>query len=164
MERYLTELLGLNCAAYSILPTHCNGEHPGLLDHVFINFGFSNNNNNRIKSLTVTTDITDHYANIIVIAAKKQRLNYANRPYIRIYSSNNINEFQRSMSIIDWSMIFNSSSLDNALTLFTETLADTFNKSLPLIKCSIKKLKDKSWLTKDLKKHITTKNNFVSKI
>ena len=163
VERYLTELMSLNFTAYSILPTHCNGDNASLLDHVFMNFGFSDSNNSRIKSLTVTSDITDHYANIIGIASKNQRLNYANRPFIRIYSSSNINKFQHCMSMIDWSVIFNLDPLDDTVIKFTEILTHTFDKCFPLVKCSRKKFKDKCWVTKDLNRQITIKNNLFIK-
>jgi hypothetical protein len=48
VDRYLNELNNLNFIPYSILPTHCNGGSPSLIDHVFATFGNADTDSNYI--------------------------------------------------------------------------------------------------------------------
>jgi hypothetical protein len=110
VERYITDLDTLNFTPFSILPTHCVNNSHSVIDHVFTNFGFdySNGSTPGINSLTVTCDISDHYANIVLLVSRKSRVNYCDRPLIRIYSHKNIENFKNQLSIVDWNPVYNS--------------------------------------------------------
>ena len=159
IQRYLNELNSLNFIP--LLPTHCAETFATVVDHVFSNITSLDNNSMKqvIQSLTVTSDLTDHYASVIIITSTKVHSNYADRSYIRIYSSSNISTFHNMHSNIDWSFAYNTDSVDVAVTCLTRILTDLANKCFPLVLCSRKSFKDKPWMNKELKKYITIKNN-----
>ena len=143
---------------FSVLPTHCTANSTTLIDHIFANFGVIESKRVTIKSLTVNTDITDHYANLVVVTSDNKKLNYAERPYIRIYNSTNIDNYQGMLAAVDWSCIYNCSSLDESVSILTDVLSNHYNTCFPLVRCSRKSFRDKNWINKELKKRISVKN------
>ena len=163
VQKYLNELVNMNFLPFSIPPTHCGANFATLLDHVFANFGYSDSKQVSIKSLTVVSDITNHFANVAIITSKKNRVNFSVRPMIRIYSSKNINNFQNDLARTDWTSINNCISLDDGIATLTNTLSDLSDKHFPLTRCSRKNFKDKCWINKELKEYISVKNNLFFK-
>ena len=103
--RYVDGLSSVNFIPLSILPTHCVNDCHSTIDHVFSNFGFGESVNCNISSLTVTADITNHFANIVSITPNRKRTNYCDRPCIQLFSSKNIQNFQDELSRAYWSPI-----------------------------------------------------------
>ena len=66
---------------------------------------------------------------------------------------------------MDWSCIYNCSSVDDSVLMLTNILVNHSNTCFPLVRCSRKCYKDKNWINKDLKKCIahTNKLHFKSK-
>lgn len=160
---YVNNLVNLHFTPFSIIPTRCTRNSSSLIDHVFTTLGFCDSNDCKVKSLTVMTDITDHYANLVIITSRRKQIKYCDRPFIRIYSGKNIEKFAYQLQNLDWSLIYNSEDVDKSITFLIKTLTDTAEVNFPLIKCSRKKLKDKPWITKELKNCIKIKNNLFYK-
>ena len=97
----MNELISLEFVPYSVLPTHCSANFASNIDHIFANFGVVDNKRDIIKSLTITADVSDHYANIIIVTSKKKNADYSERPFIRIYSTTNITNFQCMLAFTD---------------------------------------------------------------
>ena len=158
VQRYVDGLCDLHFLPLSILPTHYAADTCSTIDHIFMNFGFDDNNYSSVKSLTVTSDLSDHFGNIIILVSKSKRVSYSDRPLTRIFSNSNIINFQSQLSMVDWSFIYNSDSIDDSIAYLSNTLLNLFNLNFPTVQCSRKSLKDKPWLNADLKKRIRIKN------
>ena len=85
------------------------------------------------------------------------------RPFIRIFSTQNIDKFHSYLWQIDWSHIYNCENVDDAFEFMTSILANSVNECFPLIRCSRSKYKDKDWLNSKLKERIRTKNKLYQK-
>ena len=93
----LLECLKFNC--YSILPTHVDKNFATVLDHAWTTIGINSNDGlSLIKSLTITCDITNHFANLIIVTSKEKQLDFNDRPYTRIYNEKNIKSFQDALA------------------------------------------------------------------
>jgi len=93
----LLECLKFNC--YSILPTHVDKNFATVLDHAWATIGINSNDGlSLIKSLTITCDITNHFANLIIVTSKEKQLDFNDRPYTRIYNEKNIKSFQDALA------------------------------------------------------------------
>ena len=158
VERYVNDLGSMNFIPLSVLPTRCVDICYSCIDHVFSNFSLNDYNQSNIKSLTVTADISDHYANAILILSRNKGIDYKNRPLIRIFSSNRVTDFQSQLSQVDWSIVYNINSRDDSLECITNTLINLMNLHFPLVQCSRKNLKDKPWINAELKRLINIKN------
>ena len=84
----------MNFTPFSVLPTHCVNNSFNIIDHVFSTFGSDCSSGCSIKSLTVTSDISDHYANIILIVSNNKMVKYSDQSMIRIYNNKNITNFK----------------------------------------------------------------------
>ena len=162
IQKYVHELENLNFNPYSILATHCNNNYASVLHHVFCNFGLNNEGQSLIKSLTITCDLTDHYANLIIVTTKEKRIDYNNRPYIRIYSGKNIQQFQTSLASIDWSNIYTTNNINDSVNYLTSSIDTLTNLAFPLVRCFRKNFKNKCFINDDLKKIIKHKNFLFS--
>ena len=165
VNNYVQVLDSLKFYCYSILPTHCDKNYATVLDHAFANFGPNNDGQSLIKSLTIICDITDHYANLIIVTSKEKQLNYNERPYKRIYNSNNIESFQNVLAKTDWSEIYSINNIDEMVNLLTSSTESLSNSAFPLVRCSRRNHRDKCWINENLKQKIRIKNTlyFIAK-
>ena len=137
----LLESLKFNC--YSILPTHVDKNYASVLDHAWTTIGLNSNDGlSPIKSLTITCDITNHFANLIIVTSKDKQLDYNDRPYIRIYNARNIETFQNELAKTDWSKIYSINSVDESTNLFTRSIESLSNSAFPLVRCSRRNYRD----------------------
>ena len=85
------------------------------------------------------------------------------RPYIRIYSENNINKFITQCQQSNFTETCLNNDTNVAYELLSTKLNTLHEKQFPLVKLSQRKLKDKPWVTTSLKKSIAYKNNLFRK-
>ena len=124
-------------------------------------YAFDESANCNISSLTVTADITDHLANIVLFTTNLKRFNYCDRPFIQLFNSKNTNSFQKQFPFTDWSPIYNSDNIDESINYLVNTIKDLSNVNFPLVRCSRRNFKDKPWLNKDLKDSILKKRSIL---
>ncbi len=122
IDSYVNDLSNMNFTPFSVLPTQCVNNSLSIIDHIFCNFGTDCSNGTSIKSLTVTSDISDHYANVFLIVSNKKRVNYSDRPMIQIFTSKNISKFKNQLSLIDWTPVYNSSNIRTSIAFRTDAL------------------------------------------
>lgn len=63
-----------------------------------------------------------------------------------------------ALSTINWTPLYHSTSLDNQFALFSKLLSSTIATHLPLRTCKVHS-KDKPWITEDIKKTISKRQN-----
>jgi hypothetical protein len=138
------------------LPTRIIETQISLIDHILINTNTTKNNKN-ISTGNIYTDITDHLPNFITIKTHKTHKKYK-RPVIRIYGEKNMSKFKELIANSDWEDFYNIDDANSALNIFYNTYNKAFNDAFPLKKLSIKRAKDKRWITTALKTSIKTKD------
>jgi hypothetical protein len=127
-----------------------------LVDHIYYHHT-KNTEHFVVKAGNFTTDISDHLPNyLLVINRNKQDV--TNRPMIRSYSDKNRHAFVSEIQHKDWASIFSANDVNAAYNEFIFTLQDAFRRNFPFQKMSRKRMKDKKWITKGLKKCSRVKN------
>ena len=101
VQRHVYDLFSMNFIPFTVLLTHYTGASVTTIDHLWSNLGLRDSNNSSIKSLTATVDINDHFANIILLISSKRRVNYHDRPFIGIFSHNNIEKFRSRLANVN---------------------------------------------------------------
>lgn len=158
ISSYIDDLQSIGFIPLTLLPTRITDTSSTIIDHAYCNF--VNQDILTIKSAVITCDIADHLANFLLISKDGCKKPIHDRPYIRIYSSRNINNFLHELECIDWSSLYSISDAELAFNLFNDQFQKCFNFSFPLVKQSRKSFKNKKWISKKLQKSISQKNRF----
>ena len=95
--------------------------------------------------------------NLIIVTTKEKRIDYKNRPYTRIYSGKNIAKFQTSLAHTDYSKIYSSNDINDSVDYLTNSISNLSDSAFPLVRCSRKNFKHKSWINEELKSKIIQK-------
>jgi len=112
----------------------------------------------RIFTGIITTDITDHLANFIILPSPIPNKAKIERPLTRIYTPTNKTLFAVELGKIDWNTsVYNFSDVDASYNNFISILTEIFDKCFPLVRTSRKGFKDKKWVTPGIKKSSATK-------
>ena len=127
-----------------VLPTRITSHICTLIDHIVY---YSKHFRNTLFSGNLFVDITDDFANFLIIRPKNKK---QNRPYVRIFSDKNKEKFKNSLSIIKWNEELRNRNTNQAMSLFYEQLTQAYNKSFPFMRKSKKRMNDKPWITKGL--------------
>jgi hypothetical protein len=153
---YVDTLITNNFIPTVILPTRITPQTATLVDHIYYHHT-KNTEHFVVKAGNFTTDISDHLPNyLLVINSKKQDV--TTRPMIRSYSDKNRHAFVSEIQHKDWASIFSANDVNAAYNEFIFTLQDAFRRNFPFQKMSRKRMKDKKWITKGLKKCSRVKN------
>ena len=161
IQQYYDFLFSIKMLPYSIIPTRVTCHSATVIDHVFSNIEYKNDV--MISSATLCCDITDHLANVLLITPRKSKVDYSTRPYIRIFSQRNFNNYLRDIELTDWSNIYSCSDVNQGFSLFIESLQMHYDKNFPLVRMSRKKFKNKKWITPGIEKSILTKHKLYNK-
>ena len=99
-------------------------------------------------------DITDHLPCFVTL---KHQSNYVlDRPLTRLFGERNTSKFRELMTNENWDIIFIEGA--DWYTNFIKLVRNKFEAYFPLIKVSRQRIKDKPWITKELKMNIKEKN------
>ena len=120
-----------------ILPTKVTSHTCTLIDHIFY---YSKTHRNNIFSGNLFLDITDHFANFLILGPKKK---HHEKPYVRIFSDKNKGKFKDSLQFINWEQELCNKNTNQSMSYFYEQLTQTYNKSFPLMQLSNKRRNDK---------------------
>lgn len=118
------------------------------IDNVFSNIG-----QEHFTAETVSTDLSDHCAQILSV--QNLGLNTVNRPIFtkkRVFSEENLNHLLHLLSCEDWLDVYSTPSSKNKFKLFFDTFSSLFNIAYPLINSKhIQTPKIiKPWITKSI--------------
>src|SRR6476469_8051871 len=96
-------------------------------------------------------DITDHYANYIIVYNGKNKPDICNRPEVRRFTCKNKQNFLHDLSIVDWNdEVMSNTDPNIAYKKFLDTFNKIYEKNFPLTKVSRKGFRDKKWISAGL--------------
>ena len=85
------------------------------------------------------------------------------RPFIRLYSEHNVNNFKHALEQTEWSLLLNNGDVDICNEDYYNHINRLLNTHFPLVRLSRKRSKDKKWITTSLKQCVKQKDLFYKK-
>ena len=163
---YYNTVLSHNFLPTITLPTRITDTTATVIDNILMKLDNRTINDN-IESGNIYTDITDHLPNFVIIKVNDNKLNAKNiitdRPLVRLQGQENINRFKQLLSREKFNDVYDEKDPDVILDMIYKKLKQAYNISFPLVKLSRKKMKDKKWITKGIRKSINKKSNLYKK-
>ena len=138
------------------LPTRITERSKTLIDHIFVRLP-PKQLESKITSGNLFCDISDHLPNFCIIETKSKTIN-KNRPMIRLYNAKNYANYINKLESLSFDQIFACTGANEAYNILSNLIKDIHDECFPEVRLSRKKFKDKPWITKSLKKLISTKN------
>ena len=166
ISNYIDILNGYNFHPLSILPTRVTESSSSLLDHIYFRPATSICNWDYDSALNgcLLADISDHFANVLVIPLQLNKVTSIDRPLTRIFSEVNKTSFSNELNAIDWSSkLYNCTDVNVAYKTFLDILTQSYDRCFPLIRISRKRSKDKKWVTPNIIKSSLHKNRLYKK-
>ena len=159
---YVDTLLLNNFVPTVIMPTRITPKSATLIDHIYYYEGIKPHEFIKTESGNFYCDLTDHLPNYTLlinnIIGDKVK-----RPLIRIFSEKNKETFCSMLQSAEWDMVYNQNDTNAAYNNFINIVTDAYEQSFTITRLSRKRLKDKPWITKGLKKSSRIKNNLYRK-
>ena len=137
-----------------VLPTRVTDHTCTLIDQIYY---FSRNAKTNVASGSLLTDMSDHFANFIILHSNIQS-EENETPMVRIFSEKAKHTYQNLLSEISWDEELSNKNVNEAIQVFSKKLQIAYNKSFPLKRLSRKRVKDKPWITAGLKQSIKHKH------
>jgi hypothetical protein len=164
VKHYLELLHSFNFLPIVAAPTRVTDVSCTLIDHVYIRYA----HNGHFDFLTsyagnLLCDVTDHYANYVLLKLADNVKTKATKRLIRIYSAKNYSKFRKSVSEVSWYIIHDATDINDAFNYFRSNLVHSYELCFPLCTESSKAGRDKLWLTPYVKKICLIKNNLYKK-
>ena len=142
-NEYLNTVLKNSFIPTILLPTRVTSHARTLIDHIYY---LSRNNRMQIASGNLMTDMSDHFANFIILHSNIKSKE-TDRPMIRIYSEQNKHTFKNLLGEVNWDMELRHKNINEAMLSFNRKITATYNKSFQFKRLSRKRAKDKPWIT-----------------
>ena len=152
---FLNTMLRYGFMPTILLPTRVTSHSCTLIDHIFY---YSKTFKENFLSGNLFTDISDHFANFIILDSKTRKEQRNQRPNVRIFSEKNKENFKKSLGQNDWEINLRNKNANDAMNSFYQKFEMAYKMSFPLVKLSRKRAKDKPWITTGLKKSIKEKH------
>ena len=146
-NEYLNTVLKNGFIPTSLLPTRVTSHSCTLIDNIYHK---SRNSRIQILSGNLMTDMSDHFANSIILHSKNKN-KAVDRPMVRIFSDKNKATFQNLLSKINWENELSDKNAKEAMNIFNKKFTIAYNKPFPFAKLSRKRSKYKPWITTGLK-------------
>ena len=145
-----------------VMPTRITDRSATLIDHMYFFEGQNLKRSYVAKSGNLLSDLTDHLPNFMILSSPKP-VKPTERPLVRIFSENNIQNFIGSLIRTDMTGIYVAKNTNEAFDKFQCIITECFNDNFPLVKLSRKRQQDKKWITKSLKKSARFKNKLYKR-
>ena len=158
-NEYFNTLLKNGFIPTILLPVRVTDHACTLIDHIYY---LSRNNRMQITSGNLMTDMSDHFANFIVLHSNIKSKE-TDRPMVRIYSEQNKYTFQKLPGEVNWDMELRRKNIKKAMLSFNQKITAAYNKSFQFKRLSRKRAKDKPWITAGLKESIKRKHLLYEK-
>jgi exonuclease III len=141
-------------------PTRITNNSATLIDHVFV----KNPSPDQISG-TLTVDISDHFANFILIPTSKPQVKPSHVTY-RPYTEDRIEKLNLDLNHHDWSCIEQCTNPNDAYNAFLRVYMSYLDKHIPLktVKFNPYRHKLNSWMTKGLLASLKTRDTMYNKI
>ena len=137
----------------TILPSRVTKNTFSLVDHIFL---FQQHHSAKIEAGNLITDISDHFASILILKENTSSAKTASK--VRCFSEKNRARFQEKIQKINWNDVLKCKDANRCTVIFNNNLTQCFNDCFPLRTLPQKRLKDKPWVNKGLRKCIQKKN------
>ena len=158
-EAYLNLCLESNFVPCITLPTRITDHSATLIDHILLRTP-ARLIQNKVSAGNLICGLSDHLPNFIVLDVNTYT--YQDRPKIRLFTENNINNFLSNMENESEILKENYDANDSAISFssFHKNYVHLFNKYFPLIRISRKQFKHKPYITKAILVSIRHKSRF----
>ena len=158
-RKYIDQLIASNFLPISLLPTRITEKTSTIVDHIYYYEGKNSKSSLTLSTGNLLCDISDHLANFIIIHSHHSKQTIDERPYIRLISPKNKENFINELDKINWSdYIYGVIDPNTAYENFYDLILTAYTKSFSLIKLSRRGAKDKKWLTQGIKISSSHKN------
>lgn len=124
------------------MPTRITANSASLIDHIYYFDGTGVKDSVIVKSGNILQDITDHLPGYVLIIRKARQCNIP-RPMVRIFSSQNINNFVDRLEATDWSPVTYKVDVNISFNMFMNILYCAYDECFHLIKLSRRRSNDK---------------------
>ena len=143
-ESFLNQLL-----TYGFFPkidraTRITNTAATLIDNILTNVHDQN-----LVSGIWTASVSDHLPVYVTLPHQFAKCKSRNRFELRrVYSTTNIEQFKNKLCNIDWSLVYDTSDVDEKYTCFLNIITDLHNTCFPLTSVKINPMKDsKPWIS-----------------
>ena len=151
---YMSTLMSYGYLPFVTLPTRITGFSATCIDYIFIRDTNNSHRHEEVACGIFYCDITDHLPCFVTL---KHQSNYVlDRPLTRQFGERNTSKFRELMTNENWDIIFIEGTV--WYTNFIKLVHNKFEAYFPLVKVSRQRIKDKPWITKELKMNIKEKN------
>jgi hypothetical protein len=105
--------------------------------------------------------VSDHLPVYVTLPHQFAKCKSRNRFELkRVYSTTNIEQFKNKLSNIDWSLVYDTSDVDEKYTCFLNIITDLHNTCFPLTSVKINPMKDsKPWISLSILNSVKKKNS-----
>jgi len=163
-KAYLNNLVLHNFLPILLLPTRVTDHSCTLIDHIYYHEGQRSRNAVQLTSGNLFSDISDHLPNFVLLVKTASKINYKERPFIRLFTPKNKEKFNRALSDINWNVVFNGSNdVNDCYNKFIALLKLNYENCFPLTQMSRRAYRDKPWITPALKISSKHKNALYKK-
>ena len=142
---------------YVTLPTSIADFSATCIDHIFIRDTNNSQRHVEVACGKFYCDITDHP--LCFVTLKRQSNYVLDRPLTRLFGERNASIFREFMTNEDWDIIYTDGT--DWYTNLIKLARNKFEACFPLVKVSRQRIKDKPWITKELKMNIKEENIFI---
>ena len=160
---YIDNLLIHNILPTIVMPTRITEKTATVIDHIYYYMGNSVSSDYSVKCGNLWCDITDHLPNYFLLLSNQNKGNSIARPFVRIFSKSNIEQFIKTVRDVDWNPVYQSTDVNNGYAYFENKMVSAFNECFPRKRLSRKRMKDKKWITAGIKQSIKHKNRIYKK-
>ena len=101
IEMYLNNLIVHNFLPTILLPTRVTNTTSTVIDHIYYYRGRKRKQEPRLSSGNFYSDLSDHLPNFLILSNVNSRVNFSDRPLIRLHTNKNKNNFQNGLQLID---------------------------------------------------------------
>ena len=150
VNQFLEKILSNNFIPQITLPTTRITEKTAtLIDNIFTN---SNKHNSNCVSGNITTYISDHLPQFLIIENLKQPSFKQNPPIsFRDYKKFNEEAFKTELCELDWSFITENNDINLSFEIFLRFINRILDKHAPTKKKRENKIISKPWITRGIK-------------
>ena len=166
IREYINNTMENNFVPCITLPTRITSYSSTLIDHLMIRLP-NNKLQSKVQSGNLICNLSDHLPNFVIVDINIK--NIRDRPFIRIFSPDKINEFNNNLAneMNDLNHKLNQTlHPDDVNGIYAEFYLQykrLLDKYFPKAKMSRKKAKDKLWITAGIKNSIKNRNLLFKK-
>ena len=143
---FIEDIFSLGLAPLITKPTRLTDHSGTLIDHAYTN----TENFNKLSGIIVT-DLADHFG-IFAILYKTKLSSDNKHSYSRSFNPEALEQFNMSLSNLDFSDVINEYRPNNAYNILLETIQTSYDAAFPIkhVVCRRKHIKRDPWITRGI--------------